>query len=127
MPSASSIPLQVLVVDDNEDAAQMLGMLLKAFGHAVSVEYNPMRALERAQVDAPDVCLLDIGLPEMDGNELARRLRSLPKTAKSVLIAVTGYGQAQDMKQGLEAGFDHHFVKPVDMKKLFHILSDLKK
>ena len=127
MPSASSIPLQVLVVDDNEDAAQMLGMLLKASGHAVSVEYNPMRALERAQVDAPDVCLLDIGLPEMDGNELARRLRSLPKTAKSVLIAVTGYGQAQDLKQGLEAGFDHHFVKPVDMKKLFHILSGLKK
>lgn len=72
------------------------------------------------------MCILDIGLPEMDGYELARRLRSDPDTAACVLIAVTGYGQARDREAAIEAGFDHHLVKPVDGERLFNILGDIE-
>ncbi|MDB5823295.1 MAG: hybrid sensor histidine kinase/response regulator [Herminiimonas sp.] len=119
----STAPLRILVVDDNVDAASMLSMLLESSGHEVVVEYGPHAALERAKVEAPQVCILDIGLPEMDGNELAQRLRAMPQTAHSVLIAVTGYGQDSDRGQTLAAGFDHHLVKPVDTKKLLAILA----
>ncbi|HEV2612083.1 MAG TPA: PAS domain S-box protein [Noviherbaspirillum sp.] len=117
--------LRVLVVDDNVDAAVMLTMLLESAGHEVFVEHGSKRALERAKAESPDVCLLDIGLPEMDGNELAQRLRAQPETADSVLIAVTGYGQESDRKYALAAGFDHHLVKPVDTNKLGEILKDV--
>lgn len=115
-------PLRILVVDDNVDAASMLAMLLESSGHHVMVEYGPHQALARARREAPDVCLLDIGLPEMDGNELAHRLRALPETTGCVLVAVTGYGQESDRKRTLAAGFDHHLVKPLDTKKLVAIL-----
>ncbi|HEV2610027.1 MAG TPA: ATP-binding protein [Noviherbaspirillum sp.] len=117
--------LRILVVDDNVDAAAMLAMLLEASGHEVLVEHASRKALERAREEKPQVCLLDIGLPEIDGNELAQRLRAQPETAKSVLIAVTGYGQEQDRKQTLAAGFDHHLVKPVDTKKLAFLLAEV--
>ncbi|WP_169331312.1 hybrid sensor histidine kinase/response regulator [Massilia timonae] len=110
--------LRIMVVDDNVDAAAMLAMLLEASGHQVTVEHDARRALARAKADVPQVCLLDIGLPEMNGNELAQQLRACPETAKSVLIAVTGYGQEKDREQSLAAGFDHHLVKPVDIKTL---------
>jgi len=116
-------PLRIMVVDDNVDAASMLSMLLEAVGHEVIVEHGAHRALERAKTDLPEVFLLDIGLPEIDGNELAQRLRRQPETAQAVLIAVTGYGQDSDQQQSLAAGFDHHLVKPVDTKKLLAILS----
>ena len=118
-------PLSVMVVDDNEDAATMLGLLLQAAGHKVSVEHRAPRALERARSEAPDVYLLDIGLPEMDGNELAQRLRAQPESADAVLIAVTGYGQEQDRRAALSAGFDHHLVKPVDSAQLRALLADI--
>ena len=121
----SSSPLRILVVDDNVDAASMLGMLLEAAGHEVLIEHESRRALERAASEAPRVCILDIGLPEMDGNELAQRLRASPQTAGAVLIAVTGYGQDSDRGQTLAAGFDHHLVKPVDTKRLTAILADV--
>jgi CheY-like chemotaxis protein len=117
--------LKLLVVDDNTDAALTLGMLLDACGHEVMVEHSSSNALARARRDRPDACLLDIGLPEMDGNELARRLRSQSETAHSVLIAVTGYGQEQDRQQAFESGFRHHFVKPVDMDKLAAVLAEI--
>ncbi|MBB3225196.1 hybrid sensor histidine kinase/response regulator [Pseudoduganella umbonata] len=117
--------LKILVVDDNVDAAAMLSMILEASGHQVAAENEARRALERASREAPDVCLLDIGLPEMDGHELARRLRAQPTTANAVLIAVTGYGQKNDREKALAAGFDHHFTKPVDVKKLSLILSEI--
>jgi CheY-like chemotaxis protein len=117
-------PLRLMVVDDNEDAAAMLAMLLEASGHQVIVEHRSPQALERARKEVPQVCLLDIGLPEMDGLELARRLRAQPETAHVLLIAVTGYGQDQDRKETLAAGFDHHLVKPVDMEKLAAILAE---
>lgn len=119
--------LRIMVVDDNVDAATLLAMLLEASGHQVSVEHDARRALVRAKEDVPQVCILDIGLPEIDGNELAQRLRAQPETAHAMLIAVTGYGQEQDRKQALTAGFDHHLVKPVDIKTLMSILPSIRK
>ncbi|MFD2365466.1 PAS domain S-box protein [Pseudoduganella sp. GCM10020061] len=117
--------LRLMVVDDNVDAAAMLAMFLESTGHSVAVEYDSRRALERAREERPDVMLLDIGLPGMDGNELARRLRAQPETAGATLIAVTGYGQEQDRRATAEVGFDHHFVKPVDIPQLSALLAEL--
>jgi CheY-like chemotaxis protein len=117
--------LQLLVVDDNVDGALTLAMLLEAAGHTVRVEHHPKDALKRATTEAFDACLLDIGLPEIDGYELAKRLQESPGTASSVLIAVTGYGQEQDRNQSLEAGFAHHLVKPLDAAELFSIFASI--
>lgn len=117
--------LQILLVDDNKDAASMTALLLEASGHQVTVEYSSRAALERARKEAPQVCILDIGLPEMDGLELARRLRAQPETATAALIAVTGYGQDEDRKQTRAAGFSHHLVKPVDVKELLDLLAQI--
>lgn len=114
--------LKVMVVDDNADAAEMLAMYVEALGHQVSVENSSIKALPLAQSVRPDVCLLDIGLPDMDGYELARRLRADPATSASVLVAVTGYGQEQDRSRTRAAGFDHHFVKPIDTAALAELL-----
>jgi signal transduction histidine kinase/CheY-like chemotaxis protein len=123
---AAAMPgsLRILVVDDNEDAADTLAMLLEASGHEVLVEHSPHRALARAADAAPQVCLLDIGLPDMDGAELARRLRAQPETAGALLVAVTGYGQESDRARTREAGFDHHLVKPIDLAKLHALLEN---
>jgi CheY-like chemotaxis protein len=125
LPQETQKRLRLLVVDDNVDAAHMLSVLLETIGHQVFVEHSAARALERARIERPDVCLLDIGLPEMDGNELARRLRSQEETAKSLLVAVTGYGQEHDRSVAKAAGFDHHYVKPIDMANLVFLLSEL--
>ena len=90
------------------------------------VEHEPLRALERARRVAPDVCLLDIGLPGMDGHELARRLRAQPETAASMLVAITGYGQQQDRDAAFAAGFQHHLVKPVDVDALARLLEGVQ-
>ena len=118
--------LRTLVVDDNVDAAQTLGMLLEVSGHEVTVEHSARRALAAAESGNFDACLLDIGLPEMDGNELARRLRANPATAGCLLIAITGYGQESDRRSSTAAGFDHHFVKPVDSQKLLSVMSQIR-
>jgi len=115
---------QVMVVDDNEDAAVMLAMLLEASGHEVVVAHRPLAALELARARAPKVCILDIGLPEMDGYELAQRLRQLPETANALLVAVTGYGQQNDRARALAAGFDTHLVKPVDADRLLQLVGE---
>ncbi|WP_296950172.1 ATP-binding protein [uncultured Massilia sp.] len=119
-------PLRVLVVDDNVDAATMLALLLEADGHAVAVEHDPQAALARAAAFAPDACLLDIGLPGMDGNALARRLRAAPGGARLTLVAVTGYGQEQDRRRSAAAGFDHHLVKPLDLGVLQSVLAGVR-
>jgi PAS domain S-box-containing protein len=123
-PKASAASLRIMVVDDNADAATMLAMFLETLGHEVAVEHDPVRALERVRGIAPDACILDIGLPGMDGHELARRLRALPETADILLIAATGYGREHDHAAALAAGFDHHLVKPVDTKRLSELLAD---
>ena len=125
-PLRSIKPLKIMLVDDNLDAAEMLSMFLEASGHQIIVEHGSRRALERAQVELPDVCLLDIGLPEMDGNELAQRLRGISTTAGIVLIAVTGYGQDRDREASMAAGFDHHLVKPVDTDRLATVLAGIR-
>ena len=117
--------LRILVVDDNVDAATMLAMLLEAAGHQVLVEHGASRALATARTERPQVCLLDIGLPAMDGNALAQQLRAQKETAGSVLVAVTGYGQEKDRDQSLAAGFDYHLVKPVSSTELFALLAEV--
>jgi PAS domain S-box-containing protein len=125
VPKGRSKALRVMVVDDNADAAETLAMLLEADGHEASVEYDARSALERARLEAPHALLLDIGLPDMDGYELARRLRSMPETGKAVLIALTGYGQSQDHDRSKSAGFDHHLVKPADTGKILALLAEI--
>jgi PAS domain S-box-containing protein len=116
--------LRVMVVDDNVDAAQMLAALLEVQGHAVCVEYDAKGALERARLEHLDVLLLDIGLPDLDGYELARRLRAQPESAHATLVALTGYGQSQDRKEAEQAGFDHYLVKPADMDQVNEVLAE---
>ncbi|WP_312484541.1 hybrid sensor histidine kinase/response regulator [Massilia timonae] len=123
---AGAAPLRILVVDDNHDAAETLGLLLSAQGHEVAIEHASLPALERARGMRPDVCLLDIGLPEMDGRELARRLKADPATGGAVLIAVTGYGQQQDRDAALAAGFAYHLVKPVNVDVLLRVLDGVR-
>ncbi|MFC0250476.1 hybrid sensor histidine kinase/response regulator [Massilia consociata] len=124
-PGAAAAPLRVLVVDDNLDAAHTLNLFLSAAGHRVEIAYNAHDALEVARVLAPQVCLLDIGLPDMDGNELARRLRRLPQTADATLVAATGYGRQQDRDAARHAGFDHYMVKPVNTVQLSELLAQV--
>jgi CheY-like chemotaxis protein len=113
----------VLVVDDNADAAEMMHELLASAGHETALAFDAKAALEIAGNFKPDVALLDIGLPGMDGYELARRLRQEAGLGDLRLIAVTGYGQDQDQAQARAAGFDHHLVKPVGFEVLAPLLS----
>ncbi|MEP6921681.1 MAG: response regulator, partial [bacterium] len=118
---------RVLVVDDNIDAADMLAMMLQMFGHEVKKAYDGHTAVETAIEYQPDCVLLDIGLPDMNGYEVAQRLRSQPQTKDSWLVAMTGYGQDSDRQLSREAGFDHHLVKPVEPQKLQELLARLAK
>ncbi|WP_229507664.1 response regulator [Massilia sp. Dwa41.01b] len=117
-------PLKVLLVDDNLDAAHTLQLFLRAAGHEVEIAYCGADAVDLARVFAPDVCLLDIGLPDFDGNELARRLRRLPQATGATLIAMTGYGRQQDRDAAQAAGFDHYMVKPVNTVQLSDLLAE---
>ncbi|GGZ05328.1 ATP-binding protein [Pseudoduganella plicata] len=120
-PRDALASLAVLVVDDNQDAADTLAALLGSAGLRCAVEYGSEAALQRALRERPDVCVLDIGLPGLDGLELARRLRAGLGDAV-LLIAQSGYGQSQDRAAGIAAGFDHYFVKPVEADALFGVL-----
>jgi PAS domain S-box-containing protein len=122
----ASNALRILVVDDNPDAAQSLSLLLEVGGHEVAVEYDGKSALNRLHHERVDVLVLDIGLPDMDGYELARRVRALPRMESVVLIALTGYGQSQDREDSRAAGFDHHLVKPVSIDTLAQILAQIR-
>ena len=126
-PTEAVRPLQLLVVDDNEDGAEMLAMFLEASGHEVAIEYSAQGALARAATQSFDAFLLDIGLPGMDGNELARHLRAMPGTAGAILIAITGYGQREDGEHGRQAGFDHYLVKPVDPSAIVTLLAGMRR
>jgi CheY-like chemotaxis protein len=119
--------LRIMVVDDNVDAAAMLALLLEFNGHQVTVEHDPGPALQRAASERFDVFLLDIGLPGMDGTELARRLRALPVGRHALMVAITGYGQHFDRKNALKAGFDHYFVKPIEPSKLLIVLGNFER
>jgi signal transduction histidine kinase len=113
---------RVLVVDDNEDFANTLASMLQVLGHDVRVEHDGESGLAAAEAFRPDIAFLDIGMPRLNGYELARRLRALPATAASILVAVTGWGQAADRQRAREAGFDEHVVKPLEIDRLRSLL-----
>ena len=121
--AAPARPMRIMVVDDNPDAALMLSMLLEATGYEVVTENSSQAGLARAAQYVPDVCLLDIGLPGMDGYQLARRIRAVAGMEAATLIAITGYGQEEDRRKTREAGFQHHLVKPVDPDELAALLA----
>jgi CheY-like chemotaxis protein len=102
-------------------------MLLETMGPDVTAIHHPREALERAMHQYYEAYLLDIGLPEIDGTELARRLRAMPSGKNALMIAITGYAQQFDRRNALRAGFDHYFIKPVDASKLAAILADIRK
>ena len=116
---------RVLVVDDNVDAAEMLAELLRASGHDVTTANDPLVALELSVTLRPEVGVFDIGLPGMDGYDLAARLRANPLTSNCRMIALTGYGQEHDRRRSAADGFEHHLVKPVDVDKLLLMVAEL--
>jgi CheY-like chemotaxis protein len=116
--------LQLMVVDDNRDAAQTLALLLETVGHRVAVSFNGAEAVDEARRVSPALMFLDIGLPDMDGYTLARQLRGMPETARAMLVAVTGYGQPDDKARALAAGFDRHLVKPVKLDEVLALVGE---
>jgi PAS domain S-box-containing protein len=124
-PAPAAPMLRLLIVDDNRDAAEMLGMYLEAAGHEIHIAYDGADALARAGAIGPNACLLDVGLPDMSGYELAQRLRELPAARGAEMIAITGYGSKSDREHSAQAGIDHHLTKPVDTTLLTHLLADI--
>jgi PAS domain S-box-containing protein len=122
-----SSPLRIMIVDDNEDAANSLGMLLDLMGNDIRMGHDGLEAMNLAREYRPDVVLLDIGLPKLNGYEVARSIRQEPWGERTVLIAVTGWGQEADRRRSRESGFDHHMVKPVDPDELMRILAGLER
>jgi CheY-like chemotaxis protein len=117
---------RLLVVDDNKDAAESMSMLLEMWGHEVAFAYDGPSALETAEQWRPEAVFLDIGLPGMDGYQVAERLRELPQAKDAVLIAITGYGQDDDRLRSRRAGIDHHLVKPVAPDALRSLIDSLQ-
>jgi CheY-like chemotaxis protein len=116
---------KILVVDDNDDAADTLAAVLDALGYRVEVAHDGPSALNKAEAFVPDIALVDVGLPVMDGYELARRLRTVQGLPPKLrLVAVTGYGQESDRQRSREAGFEAHLVKPVDIAALARVVQD---
>ena len=116
---------RVLVVDDNIDAAESMCMLLKLMGHETQQAHDGKQAVAAAQTFSPDLILMDIGMPHMDGLEAARQIRLLALSQRPVIVALTGWGQDADRRRSQEAGVDHHLVKPLDIKDLNRLLNDL--
>lgn len=114
---------RVLVVDDNHDSAEMLAELLELLGYESRIAAEAVSALNIAAEFNPDVMLIDIGLPKVNGYELAQRIRAIPQFTSAPMIALTGYGLDSDRQRALQAGFDEHLVKPVDLQKLQAFLS----
>lgn len=115
--------LRILVVDDNRDSARSLALLLQHSGHKVETVHDGQAALEAIKKQPPDVVLMDIGLPRIDGHEVARQIRTKLGFHNMLLVAMTGYGQVEDRRRSQEAGFNAHLVKPVDLDSLFELLA----
>jgi CheY-like chemotaxis protein len=113
---------RILVVDDNKDAAETLAELLRMLGNEVAVALDGSSAVERVAQFGPDVVLLDIGLPDMNGYEIAQRLKAEPALEGTMLVAVTGYGMEEDRRRAARSGFEHHFTKPIDLRTLQRLL-----
>jgi signal transduction histidine kinase/ActR/RegA family two-component response regulator len=119
-------PLRILIADDNVDAGETLALLLETMGHETRTTHDGVEALEGAASMRPEVAFLDIGMPRLDGYEVCRRIRSEPWGKAVVLIALTGWGDADDRSKSSEAGFDHHLVKPADLESLEEILTRVR-
>jgi CheY-like chemotaxis protein/two-component sensor histidine kinase len=119
----SARPLQILLVDDNVDAVTTLATFLEEAGHHVMVRHDVAGALAALEGGMPDVCIFDIGLPEIDGYSLARRVRVLPGGRNCRLLGLSGYGQERDRVRAFQAGFDEYFVKPADTRRLLSLMS----
>ncbi len=116
--------MKVLVADDNRDAALSLGALLEMSGHAVLIAHDGDEALRIARQAMPDAMILDIGMPRLTGDQVARAVRSEPWAERVFLVAVTGWGEPEDKERASAAGFDHHLTKPVDVDELEKLLGD---
>jgi PAS domain S-box-containing protein len=123
-PSPARARRKVLVVDDNRDAAETLTALLTLAGHEVTVCHDGVQALEAAEATRPEVALLDIGMPRLDGHEVARRLRAQPWGRRMRIVALSGFGQVDDRQRSLDAGCDDHLIKPVSEQQLRQVLAD---
>jgi PAS domain S-box-containing protein len=124
-PSGARPGRRILVVDDNVDSASTLSRMLKLMGNVTRTAHDGLQALDAAAEFRPDVMLMDIGMPRLNGYEAARRIRAQPWGRGVVLVALTGWGQEEDRRRALEAGFDHHLVKPVDLSAVEHVLATL--
>ena len=121
-PTPSQSGRSILIIEDHDDAREALRALLELEGHQVAAAASGPHGVEMARRQTPDIALVDIGLPEVDGYEVARRLHALGP-ARPYLIALTGYGQPEDVRRAREAGFDTHLLKPVDPDALTKVLS----
>ncbi|MBF6569228.1 MAG: response regulator [Candidatus Binataceae bacterium] len=121
-PAGQPRELKILVVDDDRDGAESLAILLQLSGHQVRLAYDGKQALTIAREFIPNVALIDLGLPMMNGFEVARLIRQEPALNTTVLVALTGYGREDDKRESVKAGFDHHLVKPTDFNALEQVL-----
>src|SRR5580692_531484 len=124
-PQTATMARRILVADDNRDALESLARLLELSGHEIHKAVDGVQALEAATRERPDLVLLDIGMPGMDGYEVARRIRSQPWGRAATLVALSGWGQESDRKRSREAGFDSHCIKPLDPQRLSMLLASL--
>jgi CheY-like chemotaxis protein len=115
----------VLVADDLRDSADSLGLLIELMGHTVEIAYDGEAALSAAERFRPDIVLLDLGMPKLDGFEVSRRIRAAPWSESMRLVAQSGWGQEEDRRRTAEAGFDHHLVKPIDPTALEALMQKL--
>jgi CheY-like chemotaxis protein len=125
--SNGGAPRKFLIVDDNIDAATSLAMLLEIGGHEAHLAHNGKDAVERARELRPEIILLDIGLPKLNGYDACRQIRAEPWGRSIVLVALTGWGQDSDRRRSRDAGFDHHLVKPVDPDELMKLLENIQR
>ncbi|HEV7915256.1 MAG TPA: response regulator [Albitalea sp.] len=122
--TAAVMGRRILIVDDNQDAAESIAQYLQLEGHEVKTVNDGLQALACVPVFAPQIVVLDIGLPVMNGYEVCKRMRKMPATQKALLVALTGYGQKEDQLRAIDAGFDRHFVKPTDPRVLVHLIAE---
>jgi CheY-like chemotaxis protein len=120
---ATAVKRRVLVADDNADSALSLAMILKFMGHETQTAHDGLTALELAETFRPEVAILDLGMPRLNGYELCHRIRQQPWGKSMLLVALTGWGQEDDRRRTQEAGFDHHIVKPIDTATLQRLLA----
>lgn len=113
---------RILIVDDNRDGAASLAMLLKVLGNETRTAHDGLQGVEVAESFRPDAIVLDIGLPQLNGYEVCRRIRAQQWGKQILIVAATGWGQEEDRRRSKEAGFDHHFVKPVDAAQFINLL-----